>query len=115
MTSMRPSRADWKKLEELLSITSQQLSLGQESELLLVRETPLFEFRLFNAITGCGLNVRKHGPVCSLSRLATTDISVEEVLAHVMARFSRYWDEFLLADGSFAGFEERYKNAWLHR
>jgi len=53
--------------------------------------------------------------VCSLSRLAATDISMEGVLAHLMARLSRYWDEFLLAGGSFAGFEERYKNAWIHR
>ena len=64
---------------------------------------------------GCGLNVRKDGPVFSLSRLATTDISMERVLANLMARLSRYWDEFLLADGSFTGFEERYKNTWLHR
>jgi len=40
---------------------------------------------------------------------------MERVLAHLMARLSRYWDEFLLAKGSFAGFEERYKDAWLHR
>ena len=97
---MRPSRADWKKLEEFLSITFQQLYLGQDSELPLVREPP-FEFRIFNAITGCGLNIRKYGPVCSLSTLAATDISMEGVLAQVMARFSQYWDEFLQADGSF--------------
>ena len=64
---------------------------------------------MFDATTGCGLNVRKHGSVCSLSRLATTDISAEGVLDNVMALLSRYWDEFLLAGGSFAGFEERYK------
>ena len=66
-------------------------------------------------MTGCGLNVRKDGPLCSLSRLTTIDLSMERVLATMMAMLSRYWDEFLLADGSFAGFEERYKNAWLHR
>ena len=66
-------------------------------------------------MTGCGLNVRKDGPVLSLSRLANIDISMERVLANLMARLSQYWDEFLLVDGSFAGFEERYKNAWLHR
>jgi hypothetical protein len=40
---------------------------------------------------------------------------MEEVLADIMARFSENWDEFLLASGSFAGFEERYRRAWLHR
>ena len=40
---------------------------------------------------------------------------MERVLATMMAMLSRYWDEFLAADGSFAGFEERYKNAGLHR
>lgn len=41
MTSMRSTRADCKKLEELLSIISLQLFLGQETEFSLVRETPL--------------------------------------------------------------------------
>jgi hypothetical protein len=113
MTSMRESTADWKKLEELLSITS-RLLLSQIIEFSLVRET-LFGLHVFNVIIGCGLNLRKHGPPCSLSRLASTDISMEGVLANLMARLSRYWDAFLLADGSFADFEERYKNAWLHR
>jgi len=96
-----------------LSITS-RLLLGQKAESSLVRGTP-FRITCFNAIIGCGLNLRKDGPVCSLSRLAATDVSMEGVLAHLMARLSQYWDEFLLAGGSFAGFEERYKNAWIHR
>ena len=88
---------------------------GSRNRILIGERNPPFDFCVSNATTGCGLNIRKHGPACSLSRLATTDISMEEVLANVMALLSRYWDEFLLADGSFAGFEERYKSAWIHK
>ena len=70
---------------------------------------------MFNAITGCGLDVRNDGPLCSLSRLTGAVLSMERVLANIMARLSVYWDEFLLAGGSFATFEERYKRVWLHR
>jgi len=65
-------------------------------------------------LIGCGLDVRNNGPLCSLSRLAGTELSMERVLADIMVRFSVYWNEFLTVDGSFAGFEERYKRVWLH-
>jgi len=70
---------------------------------------------MFTAITGCGLDVCNDGPLYSLSRLTDTEISMEGVLADIMARLSVYWDEFLMAGGSFAGFKERYKRVWFHR
>ena len=70
---------------------------------------------MFNAITGCGLDVLNDKPLCSLSQLTDRPPSMERVLANIMARFSVYWDEFLLGGGSFASFEGRYKRVWLHR
>ena len=70
---------------------------------------------MFNVITGCGLDVLNGGPLCSLSQLTNEPPSMERVLANIVARFSVCWDEFLLAGGSFAGFEGRYKRVWLHR
>jgi len=40
---------------------------------------------------------------------------MEGVLASIMARFSESWEQFLLAGGSFDGFDDRYKRAWLHK
>ena len=88
---------------------------GSGNRILIGEEFLPFELFAFTAITGCGLDVCNDGPLYSLSRLTGAEISMERVLAAIMARLSMYWDEFLMAGGSFAGFEERYKHVWLHR
>ena len=68
--------------------------------------------------SGCGLNVNSPPPIASLASLLPPGedrtISMELMLALIMAKFDTMWDKFLINKGSFEPFMDLYLDRWLH-
>lgn len=68
---------------------------------------------------GCGLNVSTPPPITSLAQVVPpgvqdVELSVEDTLAAIMARFDAMWAQFTAAKGSFDPFIDLYLERWLH-
>lgn len=64
---------------------------------------------------GCGINVLNPMPTTSLSQLnPETNLSMEKLIATIMAKFETMWDVFVLHKGSFHPFMDLYLERWLH-
>jgi len=66
-------------------------------------------------VIGCGINVLNPMPTTSLSQLnLDTTLSMEKLIATIMAKFETMWDVFVLHKGSFHPFMDLYLERWLH-
>ncbi|CCA70934.1 related to BPL1-biotin holocarboxylase synthetase [Serendipita indica DSM 11827] len=70
-------------------------------------------------IVGCGLNVLNEPPIFSISQLdpslraSNQRLTMENMLAAIMVKFGRMWDEFV-SEGSFEPFIDLYLDRWIH-